>query len=70
MLTIILFNMIMLALLEVPLLSFAIAPDWTPKAINRTKAWTGRHWRRFLIRFLAVIGVLIVIKGLIQLLAG
>jgi hypothetical protein len=68
-LTIVLFNVIMLALLEVPLLSFAIAPDRTPKAINRAKAWAGRHWRRFLIRFFAGIGVLLVIKGLIQLLS-
>ena len=68
-LTIVLFNVIMLALLEVPLLSFAIAPDWTPKAIDRAKAAVGRHWRRFAIRFLAVIGALLVIKGLIQLLS-
>jgi hypothetical protein len=67
--TIVLFNLIMLALLEIPLLCFVIAPDWTPRAIERTKAWAGRHWRRFLTRFLAVIGVLLVIKGLLQLLS-
>jgi hypothetical protein len=68
-LTIILFNIIMLALLEIPLLCFAFAPDWTPKAIDRVKAFAGRHWRRFLTRFFAVIGVLMVIKGLLQLLS-
>jgi hypothetical protein len=65
--TIILFNLIMLALLEIPLLCFAIAPEWTPKAIDRAKAFAGRHWRRFLTRFFAVIGILMVIKGLLQL---
>lgn len=68
-LTIVLFNIIMLALLEVPLLCFVIAPDRTPNAIDRAKAWIGRHWRRFLTRFFLVIGVLMVIKGLIQLLS-
>jgi hypothetical protein len=67
--TIILFNIIMLALLEIPLLCFAFAPDWTPRAIDRAKAWVGRHWRRFFTRFFAVIGVLMVIKGLLQLLS-
>jgi hypothetical protein len=68
-LTIVLFNLIMLTLLEVPLLCFVFAPDWTPRAIERAKAFAGRHWRRFLTRFLAGIGVLLVIKGLIQLLS-
>ena len=68
-LTIILFNLIMLALLEVPLLCFVFAPEWTPQAIERAKAWVGRHWRRFLIRLNLVIGTLLVIKGLIQLLS-
>lgn len=67
--TIILFNLIMLALLEIPLICFVIAPEWTPKAIDRAKAWIGRHARRFAIRFSAVIGMLLVIKGLLQLLS-
>lgn len=67
--TIILFNIIMLALLEVPLLCFVVAPEWTPKAIDRAKAFAGRHWRRALTRFFALIGLLLVIKGLIQLLS-
>jgi hypothetical protein len=33
------FNLVMLWLLEVPLLSFTIAPQWTPGAIERAKAW-------------------------------
>lgn len=68
-LTIIVFNLIMLALLEIPLLAFVIAPEWTPRAIDRAKAWIGRHARRFAIRFTSVIGTLLVIKGLVQLLS-
>ncbi|MFL5859628.1 MAG: GAP family protein, partial [Solirubrobacteraceae bacterium] len=29
------FNLVMLWLLEVPLASFVVAPDWTPRAIQR-----------------------------------
>jgi hypothetical protein len=67
--TVILFNLIMLALLEVPLICFVVAPDWTPRAIDRAKAYVRRHSRRFVIRFTTVIGMLLVIKGLIQLLS-
>ena len=66
--TIVLFNLIMLALLEVPLLCFVVAPKWTPRAIDRAKTWIGHHARSFAIRLLTVIGALLVIKGLIQLL--
>lgn len=62
------FNLVMLWLLEVPLISFVIAPDWTPRAIERTKAWIGRHVRIFAVRGLVVIGLLLIIKGLIGLL--
>ena len=67
--TVVLFNLIMLALLEVPLICFVVAPDWTPKAIDRAKAYVRSHARRFVIRFTTVIGTLLVIKGLIQLLS-
>jgi hypothetical protein len=67
--TILLFNVIMLALLEVPLICFVVAPDWTPRAIERARAFVGRHARRSAARFLTVIGALLVIKGLIQLLS-
>ena len=63
------FNVIMLALLEVPLLCFAIAPAWTAGAIDRSKAWTGRHAHRFAVTMLAVLGGLLVLKGLIELLS-
>ena len=63
------FNLVMLALLEVPLLGFAIAPGWTVRTIDRGKAWIGRHGRRFVVIALAVLGGLLVIKGLIELVA-
>ncbi len=62
------FNLVMLWLLEVPLLCFLVAPDWTPHAIDRAKAWLGLHARSFAVRGLAAVGVLLVIKGVIGLL--
>lgn len=63
------FNLIMLALLEVPLACFVVAPDWTPRAIDRARAWVGRHAHQFAVMMLTVLGTLLVIKGAIELLA-
>ena len=62
------FNLVMLWLLEVPLASFLIAPDWTPRAIDRAKAWVSRHRHVFAVRGSAAVGALLIIKGLIGLL--
>jgi len=67
-LVVIVFNLIMLALLEVPLICFVIAPNWTPRAIDRAKAWIGRHTRRFAVTLLTVVGALLVLKGVLELL--
>lgn len=63
------FNIVMLVLIEVPLLCFAFAPDWTPGALEQAKEWLSRHGLKLAVRGLATIGVLLVIKGVIGLLA-
>jgi Sap, sulfolipid-1-addressing protein len=62
------FNLVMLWLIEVPLVCFLVAPEWTPKAIARSKAWVSRHAHTFAIRGFTGIGVLLVIKGIVGLL--
>ena len=62
------FNLVMLWLLEVPFASFLIAPQWTPRAVERTKAWVSRHIHVFAVRGFAALGVFLIIKGLIGLL--
>ena len=62
------FNLVMLWLLEVPLVSFLVAPEWTPRAIERAKAWVSRHAHVFAVRGFAALGALLIIKGLIGLL--
>ena len=66
-LIVIAFNLVMLWLLEVPLVSFLVAPDWTPRAIERAKVWVSRHSRTFVVRGLTLFGVLMIIKGIIGL---
>ena len=61
------FNLVMLWLLEVPLASFLVAPEWTPRAIDRAKAWVSRHAHMFAVRGTAAVGVLLVIKGIVGL---
>jgi hypothetical protein len=61
------FNIVMLWLLEAPLVLFLIAPDWTPSAIDRAKAWVGRHAFTFAVRGLSAIGALLIIKGIVGL---
>ena len=61
-------NVIMLALIEVPLIGFSIAPDWTPRAIETAKAWFGRHAHRIIVVGTAAIGSLLILRGLITLL--
>ncbi len=61
------FNVVMLWLLEVPLVCFLVAPDWTPRAVERAKTWVSRHSHMFAVRGLALIGVLLIIKGIIGL---
>jgi hypothetical protein len=61
------FNLIMLLLLEVPLVSFVVAPDWTPDAIRRARAWVSVRWRRVATYGFAAIGILLVIKGVVGL---
>jgi hypothetical protein len=61
------FNLVMLWLLEVPLASFLVAPEWTPRAIERTKLWVSRHAHVFAVRGFAALGALLIIKGIIGL---
>jgi Sap, sulfolipid-1-addressing protein len=61
------FNVVMLWLLEVPLVSFLVAPSWTPRAVERARAWVSRHAHTFAIRGLSLVGTLLIIKGIVGL---
>jgi hypothetical protein len=63
------FNLIMLMLLEIPLLAYALAPEWTPRAVERFKRALRERGRGWAIRGTAVVGILLVARGVITLLA-
>jgi hypothetical protein len=62
---VLLFNVIMLALLELPLIGYVFAPDWTPRAVDRFKDWFSRNSRRLAFRLALIIGLLLIIRGCI-----
>jgi Sap, sulfolipid-1-addressing protein len=66
--TVILMNLIMLALIELPLISFTVAPDWTPRAIERVKAAFSDHGHTALFVGTTALGVLLIVRGVITLL--
>jgi hypothetical protein len=63
------FCLIQQLLLELPLLGYAFAPEWTQDAVTRFRAWLGRNGRRGGTILAAAIGVLLVIRGVVTLLA-
>jgi hypothetical protein len=65
---VLLFNVIMLALLELPLIGFIFAPEWTPRAVDRFKEWFSHNARKLGFRAALVIGLLLIVRGLIYLL--
>lgn len=62
------FNVIMLALLEVPLLGYTFAPDWTPNAVQRFRESLSRNGGRILFIGALVLGILLIVRGFIELL--
>jgi Sap, sulfolipid-1-addressing protein len=64
---VLLFNLIMLALLEIPLVGFFVAPDRTREAVDHFKAWFARSARRLGARLALVLGALLILRGLIYL---
>jgi hypothetical protein len=63
------FCVVQLTLLEVPLVGYALAPERTQESVVRFRAWLGRNGRRGAAIAAATIGVLLIVRGVIGLLA-
>ncbi len=50
-------------LLELPLLSYVFAPEWTPAAVSRVRAWLTRRGRVIIVVLIAVLGTVLVVRG-------
>ena len=59
----------MLAIMEVPLLGYTFAPDWTVKALDRFKDFLNRDGQRILFIVVVVLGVALAGRGVVELLA-
>jgi hypothetical protein len=66
-LTVVAVNIVMLMLLELPLIGYALAPEWTPGAVDRFKAWLGRNGGRAAVIGATVIGIALIARGAISL---
>jgi hypothetical protein len=64
-LVVVLINVIMMGLLEVPLISYYVAPDETPRRVERAKVALHSHGRRWLMIGAAIIGALLIVRGVI-----
>jgi Sap, sulfolipid-1-addressing protein len=60
------FNVIMLILLELPLLGYAIRPEWTAATIERFSAWLIRRGGRIAVIAGAIAGVLLILRGIVN----
>jgi hypothetical protein len=62
-------NIVMLVLLEAPLIAFAVAPDWTPIAIDRFRQWMARNGAEAIAIALSVIGAALVLRAVLTVVA-
>lgn len=62
------FCLVQQLLLELPLVGYAVAPEWTQDAVTRFRAWLGRNGRRAGVGLAAVIGAFLVVRGVVTLL--
>jgi hypothetical protein len=61
------FYLIMFAFIEVPLVSYLVAPEWTGQTTQRFNDWLDRNTRRVSIGALGGVGVYLIVKGLVGL---
>ncbi len=65
---IVVFNLIMFVLVEVPLLGYSFAPEATTVKVKRLNSWMARHARQIVIAVATVIGLYLIARGVIAVL--
>jgi hypothetical protein len=64
-LLVLVFCLIQQLLLELPLIGYAVAPEWTQNAVTRFRGWIGRHGRRAAGYVALALGALLLLRGLL-----
>jgi hypothetical protein len=59
------FCVIMLALIEIPLLGFALKPEWTRRTVKRFTDWVSRDACVIVTRFALGVGLLLIARAAI-----
>ncbi|HWB69659.1 MAG TPA: GAP family protein [Solirubrobacterales bacterium] len=54
-------------LLELPLVGYALAPDWTQRAVAGFREWLARNGRRAAANVAVILGALLLVRGLVTL---
>jgi hypothetical protein len=67
-LLVVVFCLIQMMLLELPLIGYVIAPEWTQDAVTRFREWIARNGVRVAGNVAIVIGVLLLLRGTLELL--
>jgi hypothetical protein len=63
---ILLFNVIMFALAEIPLAGLVARPERTTELVGRANTWLSRHGRDIAVALSAVLGVYLIVRGLVR----
>lgn len=67
-LAIVVFNLVMFVLAELPLLGYSFAPEKTQGRVERLNTWMSDHARQIVIAVAATIGLYLIARGLISVL--
>jgi hypothetical protein len=62
--TTLIFNLVMFSLVEVPLVAFLVAPDFTRATIQRSSEWMSAHRRAVVALVVGVVAAYALVKGL------
>jgi len=63
------FNIVMLALLEIPLVGYTLSPDRTAVTVDRLSAWLSAKGGRIVGVLAGIVGIALVVRGVIEVLA-
>jgi hypothetical protein len=66
---VVVFNVIMFALIEAPLIGYVVAPRWTADAVWSFNTWLKRNGRRAIVWTATGVGLYLIVRGILQLLA-
>jgi hypothetical protein len=63
-------NLIMLAILEIPLIGFFVAPERTAATVQRATDWFSGHARQVIVAIASGAGTLLIVRGVIELISA